>query len=278
MREARPLRLRSASGLLVGIAILYALILIVAPLIAIVQGAFAKGLITLFNVLLTPDALHAFALTLLLAAGAVLFNGVAGLLLAWVLVRHTFPGKWLVNMLVDAPFVISPVIIGYALIILFGRQGWITLPNIQIVFAVPGMLIVTIIVSMPFVTREVIPALAALGPEQEEGAYTLGAGRWYTFRRIVLPEIRWALLYGLAQTFSRALGEFGAVIVVGGAIEGLSESATVYIYHTLNDRNTVGAYGASIVLAVIAVGLLTTMERLNRRRVSIPRNSDVDFA
>jgi sulfate transport system permease protein len=251
--------------LLIGIVAIYAVILVGIPVLAMVQAAFGKGIEALANALLAPDVVHAFGITLLLAAGAGVINLIFGLLLAWVLVRHEFPGKRLLAALVDAPFVISPVIIGSVLIVLFGRNGWLNIPNVQIAFAVPGMLLATIIVSMPFVTREVIPVLVALRPEQEEAAYTFGAGRWYTFRRVILPELRWALIYGLLLTISRALGEFGAVIVIGGAIQGLTESATVYVFRALDDRNAIGAYGASILLALLSVGLLTLMETLNRR-------------
>ncbi len=266
MREVRP-RL-PIHYLLIGIVAIYAIALVGIPTAAIIGGALNKGIAALVMAVTAPDVIHAFEVTVLLAVGAGAFNLVAGLLLAWVLVRHEFRGKQLLIALVDAPFVISPVIIGAVLIIVFGRGGWLSIPNVPIAFALPGMMIAVIIVTMPFVAREVMPVLAALGPEQEEGAFTLGAGRWYTFRRIVLPELRIALLYGLALTFSRALGEFGAVIVVGGAIQGLTETATVYIFRALDDRNTVGAYGAAIILAGLSVILLNVIERLNRRRLS----------
>ena len=264
--------------LLIGIVGIYALVLVGAPVFTMIQAAFGKGIDVLATALLAPDVIHAFGITLLLAAGAGAINLVCGLLLAWVLVRHAFPGKRLLVALVDAPFVISPVIIGSVLIVLFGRGGWLNIPNVQIAFAVPGMLLATIIVSMPFVTREVIPVLVTLRPEQEEAAYTFGAGRWYTFRRVILPELRWSLIYGLLLTISRALGEFGAVIVIGGAIQGLTETATVYVFRALDDRNAIGAYGAAILLALLSVGLLTLMETLNRRHqtpvTQLPINMD----
>jgi len=252
--------------LLIGIVAIYAIVLIGVPVVAMVQAAFGKGVEVLATALLAPDVVHAFGLTLLLASGAGTINLLAGLLLAWVLVRHNFPGKRLLTALVDVPFVISPVIIGSVLIVMFGRGGWLNVPDVQIAFAVPGMMLATIIVSMPFVTREVIPVLTALRPEQEEAAYTFGANRWYTFRRVILPELRWALIYGLLLTISRALGEFGAVIVIGGAIQGLTETATVYVFRALDDRNAIGAYGASILLALLSVSLLTLMETLNKHQ------------
>lgn len=265
MREIRPRT--PFQWALLGIVVVYALALIGVPMLAMIQAAFGKGLQALLNSLSVPDVLHAFVITILLAIGAGIVNLLLGLILAWVLVRQQFPGKRLLTALVDAPFVIPPVIVGAVLIILFGREGWLTIPNVQIAFALPGMLLATILVSMPFVTREVMPVLAGIRPEQEEAAYTLGAKRWRTFRKVVLPELRWALLYGLSLTFSRALGEFGAVIVIGGAIQGLTETTTIYVFRALDDRNTIGAYGASIVLAALSVIVLTTMERLNRRRL-----------
>ena len=252
--------------ILIGIVALYAILLVGVPVAAMLQAAFGKGITVFLSALITPDAIHAFAITLLLVSGACAFNLIAGLVLAWVLVRQQFAGKRVLSALVDAPFVIAPIIIGAVLIIVFGRGGWLTIPGVHIAFALPGMLLAMIIVSMPFVTREVMPVLAELGPEQEEGAYTLGAGRFYTFRRIVLPELRWALLYGLAQTFSRALGEFGAIIVIGGAIQGVTETTTIYLFRALDDRNAIGAYSASILLALLSAVLLSIMEVFNRRR------------
>lgn len=279
MREIRPRT--PLHWALLGIVAVYALVLVGVPVVTMLQAAFSKGFMTLLTSLSVPDVIHAFAITILLAVGACAVNLVLGLILAWVLVRQQFPGKRLLSALVDAPFVIPSVIVGAVLIILFGREGWITIPNFQIAFALPGMLLATILVSMPFVTREVIPVLAALQPEQEEAAYTLGANRWRTFRTVVLPELRWALLYGVSLTFSRALGEFGAVIVIGGAIQGLTETTTVYVFRALDDRNNIGAYGASIVLAALSVIVLTTMERLNRRPIpqnSIKADANVDSA
>ncbi|HVO69019.1 MAG TPA: sulfate ABC transporter permease subunit [Aggregatilineaceae bacterium] len=261
--------------LLIGVVVLYVGLLIAAPLVALVQHALSKGPAPLVTALSGPDVVHAFAVTLLLTLGAALINLVGGVLLAWVLVRHTFPGRQLWIALIDMPFVISPVIIGYVLLVLFGSGGWLQIPDVPVAFALPGMLIATVIVSMPFVVREVMPILAALGLEQEEGAYTLGASRWLTFRRIIFPEIRLAVLYGVALTVARALGEFGAVLVIGGAIQGYTESATIYIYRALNIRGSVGAYGAAILLGGLSVLLLIGMDRF-RRRVEQRRGESVE--
>jgi len=260
MREQRvrtPIQL-----VLIGIVLIYAGGLVIAPLIALFQNAFAKGIAPLVAALTGPDVLHAFGLTLLLTAAATAINVIGGIALAWVLVRHHFPGKRLCIALIDMPFAISPVIVGYVLLVLFGREGWLNVPGVA--FALPGMLIATVIVAMPFVVREVMPVLIALGPEQEEGAYTLGASPWLTFRRIIFPRIRLAVLYGAALTVARSLGEFGAVIVIGGAIQGVTETGTLYIYRALDVRGNVGAYGAAILLGLLSVILLIGMDRFRQ--------------
>jgi sulfate/thiosulfate transport system permease protein len=264
MREAAP---RSPIQIAILAAVLlYAGALLIAPVAAIVQGAFGKGITTLVSAITEPDVLRAFELSFALAVGAVLINAVAGVIVAWVLARHNFPGKRLVNALVDAPFVFSPVIAGYVLIVLFGRNGWIAPTTFQIAFSWPGMLLATVFVSLPFVAREVGPVLAALTPEQEEAAYTLGSSRWATFRRVILPEIWPGLLYGIVLTFARSLGEFGAVAVVGGSVQNLSETATLYVYRALHDRNPIGAYGVSVALGLLSVGILIVMSRHRPQR------------
>jgi sulfate transport system permease protein len=214
---------------------------------------------------MSPDALQALRLTFMIAVLASAINVVLGLITVWVLVRHNFPGKALVNALVDLPFVVSPVIVGFVIILLFGRQGWLKDLPIQIAFSWPGMLLVTIFVSLPFVVREVMPVLASLTTEQEEAAYTLGAGRWLVFRRIIFPAIRHGMIYGLVLTLARSLGEFGAAAVAGGGVQGVTETATIYIFRSLHDRNDVGAYSMAIVLAVISVVTLLIMNGLRKR-------------
>ena len=271
MREITP---RSPVALLLlGIVLFYAAALIIAPIIAIVQGAFAQGIQPILDALTTPDVLHAFQVTFILAAGAVLINSIAGLVTAWVLVRHEFRGKQLLDMLVDIPFVFSPVIAGYALIVLFGRDGWLSPPLFPIVFALPSILLAKTFVSLPFVTREVSPVLASLSREPEEAAYTLGASRWGTFWRVVFPEIWPGLLYGIVLTLARAIGEFGAVAVVGGSVQGLTETATIYVFRALNDRNQISAYSVSLVLGLFSVGILVAMSLLRRRSPLNGRNT-----
>lgn len=263
MREIRP---RSVGAwLLIILALGYAAVLFIAPMVAIVQGAFKNGIEPVLETFRNPTLIHALQVTVVLSLGAVVINALLGLTTAWVLVRHRFRGRKLFDALVDIPFVFSPVIAGYAMIVLFGREGWLAPPLFPIVFAFPGILLAKTFVSLPFVTREVQPVLEALTPEPEEAAYTLGASHWATFRRVVLPEIWTALLYGVVLTFARAVGEFGAVTVVGGSIEGYTETATGFIYRSLNDRNTIGAYSVSVVLGLVSVLILLVMSLLRRR-------------
>ncbi len=218
----------------------------------------------MIRALTSAAALNALKLTLLLAVTAVVVNTVFGVCLALVLARDNFKGRRIINGLIDLPFAVSPVIAGFMLILLFGRNGWFTglidALNIRVVFALPGMLLATIFVSMPFVVREVVPVLRHLGVEQENAAYTMGAGHWRTFWQITLPNIRWGLMYGVLLTFARSIGEFGAVLVVGGGVTLLTETSTLFIYRSLDDRNEVGAYAMALVLAAISFSLLLIME------------------
>ena len=198
----------------------YLAMLLLIPVGMIFYRAFEHGLAAAFTSVTTPDALHAFYLTILIAVIAVVANTIFGVGCALLLVRTNFRGKALLNAVVDLPFAISPVVIGLSLYLLYGRTGWfggVLLDNgIQILFALPGMVLATIFVSLPFVVREVVPVLHEIGDEQEQAARTLGANSWQTFRRITLPAIRWGVGYGVVLTTARALGEFGAVAVVSG--------------------------------------------------------------
>jgi sulfate/thiosulfate transport system permease protein len=256
--------------LLVGIVLLYAVILVVAPVIAIFNGALAQGFGRVWSSLTSPDALIALRLTFILAILASAINLVLGVVTAWVLVRHRFPGKALINALVDLPFVVSPVIIGFVIVVLFGRSGWLKGFPVQIAFSFPGMLLVTIFVSLPFVVREVMPLLASLTTEQEEAAFTLGAQRWLVFRRIIFPAIRPAVIYGLVLALARSLGEFGAAAVAGGGVQGITETATIYIFRSIHDRNNVAAYSMAILLGFIAVLTLLSMNWIRHRSVAHP--------
>ncbi|MFN8473537.1 MAG: molybdate ABC transporter permease subunit [Anaerolineae bacterium] len=250
--------------LLIAIVLIYMGILILAPLAAIVQGAFSRGLAPVIDTLRDADVIHAFWITLVLCATALLVNTVFGIITAWVLVRDRFPGRRFINGLVDLPLVVSPVIAGYMIILLFGRQGWfaplLNTLNFKVVFALPGMLMATIFVSLPFVIREVMPVLEAVGTEQESAAHTLGATGWQTFWRVTLPSIRWGVAYGVMLSLARTLGEFGAVLVVSGAVSGLTETATIYIFRALDERQYVSAYTVSLILAGVSFIMLLGME------------------
>lgn len=257
------------SRLLIGAVLLYIGILIVAPVGAIVHGALGRGIGAFLAALNQPDVFHAFQLTLILSAAAVTLNTVFGVLIAWMLVRHRFRGRGLVNGLVDLPFVVSPVIAGYAILLLFGRQGWLApfveATGIRVAFALPGMLLATLFISLPFVIREVMPVLESVGTEQEQMAHTLGASGWQTFWRVTLPNIRWGVLYGITLTLARTLGEFGAVLVVSGAVSGLTETATLYIFRAMDERQYLSAYAVSVVLGAISFVILMAMEGIKRR-------------
>lgn len=262
MREITPRK--PLQLLLLGIALLYVAVLLLAPIITIVQKALANGFEPVVTALSEPNVVHALQVTFILTMGAVLLNTVFGIIIAWVLTRQRFRGRRILNILVDIPFVFSPVIAGYSLIVLFGRNGWFTPTVIPIVFALPGVLLAKTFVSLPFVTREVGPVLATLDTELESAAYTMGASQWLTFRRIILPNIWPGIMYGVVLTLARALGEFGAVAVVGGGIEGKTETATMFVFRALNDRNDIGAYSMSLLLGITAIIVLLVMRLLRR--------------
>jgi sulfate transport system permease protein len=255
--------------LLIGIVVAYVAIIILAPLGALVAGAFAGGLGAIFTALAEPDVLSAFWRTLLIGVAVVLVHAIFGTMVAWVLVRHTFRGRRLLNGLIDLPFAVSPVVAGYMLLLLFGRRGLLApmleSADIKIAFALPGMLLATLFVTLPFMVRELMPVLHAFGLEQEQAAATMGASGWQTFRHVTFPALRWAFLYGLTLTFARALGEFGAVLVIGGGVQGQTETATLYIFRALDDRQYIGAYSAALVLGLISLLLVVGADMLRRR-------------
>jgi len=254
---------------LISVVVLYAAALLVGPLVSIVGGALEQGAGAFLREITSDNALNALKLTLLLAAGATIINTVFGVCIAWVLVRDNFRGRQFINGLVDLPFAVSPVIAGLMIILLFGRGGWFAPVTdglgIKMVFAVPGMLLATTFVSLPFVIREVMPVLAQIGTEQENAAYTMGASPWQAFWHVTLPSIRWGLLYGVSLTLARAVGEFGAVLVVSGGVSGLTETSTLFIFRSLDDRNYVGAYSMALVLAFISFTILMLMEFFKKR-------------
>jgi sulfate/thiosulfate transport system permease protein len=263
VREVTPRSLPAI--LLIAVVVGYAAILLLYPFVVVVQATFADGLTPVLETFADPDVQHALLVSFVLSLIALAVNVVSGVVTAWVLTRHRFRGRRLLDALVDIPFVFATPIAGYAVIVLFGREGWLAPTFIPIVFAYPAIVLVKIFVSLPFITREIQPVLEALPPDTEEAAYTLGASRWLTFWRVVLPEIRTALLYGIVLTFARMIGEFGAVSVVGGALEGYTETATTFIFRALSDRNEAGGYSVSLLLCLLAVIILVSMEALRRR-------------
>ena len=253
-------------------AVGYLSMLLLIPIGMIFYRAFEHGLAAAWDSVTTPDALHAFYLTILIAAIAVAANTIFGIGCALLLVRTKFRGKALLNAAVDLPFAISPVVIGLSLYLLYGREGWFggwLLDNgIQILFSLPGMILATIFVSLPFVVREVVPVLHEIGDEQEQAAQTLGANWWQTFRRITLPAIRWGVAYGVVLATARALGEFGAVAIVSGRVSGQTETAPLWVWREFGQFNTTGAYTASLVLALIAVATLVGMNSFKRKEAT----------
>ena len=246
-----------------GVALLYLLIVLLAPLAMVFYRTFQNGLEPVWQALSDPLTVHAFKITLIAAAIAVPLNTVFGVLCGLAIVRRRFRGKGILNAFIDLPLAVSPVVVGLALYLLYGINGWFG-PwfqghGIRVLFALPSIVLATIFVSVPFVAREVIPTLRELGNEQEQAAATLGATRWQRFWRITLPSIRWAVIYGVILTTARCLGEYGAVAVVSGRIEGQTETATTRVDDLVQNFQTSGAYAISVVLALIAVTVLILM-------------------
>jgi sulfate transport system permease protein len=243
--------------------------LLLIPLAIVFKRAFGDGFEAAWDAVTTPAAKHAFFLTILIAAVAVPCNTIFGILCALAIVRRRFRGHGLVNSAVDLPLALSPVVVGLALLLLYGRQGWfggwLLDHGYRVIFALPSMILATIFVSLPFVVREVVPVLREIGDEQEQAASTLGASSWQTFWRITLPAIRWGVAYGVVLTTARALGEFGAVSVVSGRIAGRTETLTTHVGERFEGFDLVGAYAASVVLALLAMGTLLLMTMFQRK-------------
>jgi sulfate transport system permease protein len=255
--------------LLILIVVVYVAILILSPILALLFGAFKDGLGGIIESLSQPEVLEAFLLTIKISLVVVVIHTIFGTLVAWTFVRDRFPGRGLINGLIDMPFALSPVVVGYMLLLLFGRNGLLApvlqALDIKVAFAVPGMILATLFVTLPFMIRELIPVLQNFGVLQEQAAATLGANGWQTFWRVTLPALRWGFMYGITLTFARALGEFGAILVIGGGIQGRTETATLFIYRALDERMYTGAYAAALVLGLISLILVSGSEILHRR-------------
>jgi sulfate transport system permease protein len=254
------------------VAISYLAVILVAPLGFVFYRTFEDGFEAAREALTAPDTIHAFKLTLIITAIAVPINTVFGIVCGLAIVRRSFPGKGLLNAFIDLPLALSPVVVGLALFLLYGREGWfggwLTRHDVQVLFALPAMVLATVFVSLPFVAREVIPTLREIGDEQEQAARTLGASGWQTFWRITLPSIRWAVIYGVILTTARCLGEYGAVAVVSGRLQGQTETATLRVQERYESFDLPGAYAISLVLATIAVIVLVTMTLVRPREAA----------
>ena len=237
----------------------YLAAILLVPVGLVFWRTFEHGVHPAWAAVTTPDARHAFWLTLEIAAIVVPLNTIFGVVCALAIVRHRFPGKGVLNAVVDLPLALSPVVVGLALFLLYGRNGWFAGLPFQVLFSTPAMVLATIFVSLPFVVREVVPVLREIGTDQEEAAATLGAGAFATFYRVTLPAIRWAIAYGVVLTTARSIGEFGAVSVVSGRISGRTETLTLLVQDKYESFDVTGAYAASVVLAMIAITTLVLL-------------------
>jgi len=254
---------------LIALALVWVSLLLLLPLAAIFWTVARAGFSSVTHTLTQPDVLHAFQLTAIITVVTVLVTGVFGVIVAWVLVRQRFHGRSLLNAIVDIPFALSPVTVGLAAVVLFGPGGWFApffaARGIHVIYALPAMILVTIFICIPFTIREVVPVLEEIGLDEEDASRTLGASVWHTFFRVTVPNIRWALAYGIALTTARAIGEIGAVLIVSGLLQGKTETATLYIYRAYEDRQTPQAYVVALVLAGVSVALLIGIEYLRHR-------------
>ncbi|HET9911539.1 MAG TPA: sulfate ABC transporter permease subunit [Anaerolineales bacterium] len=257
---------------LITVVIAYVGFLILTPITALAFGALERGIGASLESLNHPDVFTAFWNTVWISLVVVTIHAIFGTLVAWVFVRHRFPGRDLINGLVDMPFAVSPVVAGYMLLLLFGRNGLLAPVveslGIRIAFAMPGIVLATLFVTLPFMIRELIPVLEAFDTRQEQAAATLGANGWQTFWRVTFPALRWGLIYGVTLTFARALGEFGAVLVIGGGVQGRTETATLFIYRALDERQYIGAYSASLALGLFSLILVLGSDWLRTRKRS----------
>jgi sulfate/thiosulfate transport system permease protein len=254
---------------LITIACLFLALVIYIPAANVFYQAFKSGFAPFWANLSRPDFQNAIGLTLLVTAIAVPTNVVFGLCAAWAITRRKFRGRAFLLSVIDLPFSISPVVAGLMLMLLYGRNGWfggwLDTMGIKVIFAIPGMVLATAFVSMPFVVREIIPVLEEGGKEQEEAAQTLGANDWQIFWRVVVPNIRWALLYGILLTNARSMGEFGAVAVVSGNIAQQTQTLPLFVEDAYKQYETEAAYSAAVLLALLAAVTLVLKEFLERK-------------
>jgi sulfate transport system permease protein len=251
------------------VALGYLAVLLGAPLVMIFYRTFEHGLAPVWNAVTAPNALHAMWLSLEVVLIVVPLNTIFGIGAALMLERGKMPFKTLFGLLIDMPFAISPIVVGLALVLVYGHAGWfgneLAAQGINIIFSVPGIVMATALVTLPFVVRETIPVLREMGTDSEQAAETLGASPWQTFWRVTLPGIRWGVGYGVVLTTARALGEFGAVSIVSGRIEGQTQTLPLYVQDRFENFDTTGAYTAAVLLALLALLTLLAMNLLARR-------------
>jgi sulfate transport system permease protein len=274
LNDPAPLATRSASPWgrwgIRSAAIIYLGFMVVLPLSAILRNGLGGGLAAFWSDILNPTAFAALKLTLTMAVIVTLINAVMGTLTAYVLVRYPFPGRGLFNTIIDMPFAIPTLVTGVMLVALYGPQrtlgAWLTAHGIQVIFATPGVVLALLVITYPFVIRTVQPVLMETERGQEEAAYTLGASKWTTFRRVVLPAISPAIITGSLLSFARALGEFGSVVVVAGNIPGRTLTAPVYVYGQIESQNQRGASSMSILLLGLSFALILLVEWMQSRK------------
>lgn len=266
-----PLAARVA---LILLALVLAALIFVLPVVAVFAEALRRGLDPALSAITEQDSHAAIRLTLLVAAISVPVNTLGGIATAWAIAKNDFPGKRLLVTLIELPFSVSPVISGLVFVLLFGAQGylgpWLRANDIEIIFALPGLVLATIFVTFPFVARTLIPLMQEQGREEEEAAATLGASGWQTFRRVTLPNIRWALLAGVLLCNARAMGEFGAVSVVSGHVRGKTNTMPLHVEILYNEYMFVGAFAVAALLALLGVVTLaakTLLEGFTERRL-----------
>lgn len=254
---------------LIGLALAFLAFFLFVPLAAVFFEAFKKGWAVYLAAIVEPDALSAIKLTLIAAAVSVPLNLVFGLAAAWCIAKFDFRGKNVLLTLIDLPFSVSPVIAGLIYVLIFGLQGWLGESlrdhDLKVIFAVPGIVLATVFVTFPFIARELIPLMQAQGQEQEEAARVLGASGWQMFRRVTLPNVKWALLYGVILCNARAMGEFGAVSVVSGHIRGQTNTMPLHIEILYNEYQFAAAFAVASLLALLALVTLVLKYAVEQR-------------
>ena len=267
--SSEPLWLRIT---LIGIALLFMGLFLLVPLFSIFYEAFRQGMVVYWAAITEPDALSAIKLTLLAAAIALPLNAIFGIAAAWAITKFDFRGKSMLLTLIDLPFSVSPVIAGLALVLIYGANsligGWLEAHGLQVIFAVPGIVIATVFITFPFVARELIPLMQQQGSSEEEAARMLGASGWQIFRRVTLPNIKWALLYGLILSNARAMGEFGAVSIVSGHIRGETNTMPLHIEVVYNEYQFSAAFAVASLLALLALVTLVLKYFVERHTAS----------